>query len=793
MSLVSSTIPNFVNGVSQQPYTLRLSSQGGVQENGLSAVSTGLRKRPPTEHLAKILGSPLTDAYLHTIDRDGTEQYVVVITNGDLKVYDLMGVQKTVTFTNGTGYLVPVSGSVDQSFALTTVADYTFVVNKTKTVLASTTLGATRPYEALLNVKLGNYGKTYEVLVNGSVAASYATPDGTSVADSTTLSTEFISGELYADLVAAGLNTAPWSVTKYGAVLHLRNSSTDFTVATQDGFNSTALVAIKGNLQKFSDLPSNPRVNGFTVQITGDQSSGFDNYWVTFDANGVDNNTGVWKESVKPGISVGLDNSTLPHQLVREANGTFTFKRATWDSRKVGDVDSNPHPSFVGRTLNDIFFYQNRLGFLSDESYIQSEAGKYFNVYRTTVNTLLDSDPVDVSAATNKVAILRHAVGFNKSLLLFSTQQQFIVSSDEPMTPKRVPIKPSTDFPINILAKPVAVGRNVYFVTDKGAWSSVREYFVDPGNTTNDAGDVSAHVPKYIPSGVVKIAASQTEDTLALLVGGQRSKLFIYSFYFSGNEKLQSSWSTFTLPTGSSVLHMEFIRSVLYMVVSRSDGVYFEKIDLSAGAAVTGEPYQVALDRKVVIPKASLTYSGGYTRIGTGTIGYVPSGDGWTTVAHGGGTIKAGQLETGVYAVGYVSIPGDYTASDLTLGQKYLFKYSLSTLTIKKPAPGGGSVSDTEGRTQVRRVGFNHADAGYYTVKVTPESRPTYTYVFAGKTLGTSTSMIGTASLETGKFNVPVLSRNTTVDISIESDMPNPVSILSADWEAMYVKRSQSL
>ena len=400
---------------------------------------------------------------------------------------------------------------------------------------------------------------------------------------------------------------------------------------------------------------------------------------------------------------------------------------------------------------------------------------------------------MDVSAATNKVAVLHHAVGFNKNLLLFSNQQQFVVDSTEVMTPKRVPLKPTTDFPINILAKPVAAGRNVYFTTDKGVWSSVREFFVDAGSQVNDAGDVSAHVPKYIPSGVVKIASSPTENVLALLSSTDRSKLFIYGYYFSGNEKLQSSWSTFKLPTGSSVLGLEFIRSVLYLLVARSDGLHFEKMDFSDGAAVAGEPYQVLLDRKVVVAAADMTFSGGYTRIGTGVLGYVPLGEGMQTVAHGGGTIKAGQLESASYATGFLSIPGDYTASDLTVGQKYLLKYTLSVLTIKQKAQGGGSISDTEGRTQVRRIGFDHADAGYYTVKVTPSGRDPYTYVFSGKTLGTTSAEIGTASLETGKFNVPVLSRNTTVDISIESDLPLPVSILSATWEAMYVKRSQAV
>ena len=44
MPLVSRTIPNLVQGVSQQPEVLRLSSQATTQINGFSSVVEGLKK-----------------------------------------------------------------------------------------------------------------------------------------------------------------------------------------------------------------------------------------------------------------------------------------------------------------------------------------------------------------------------------------------------------------------------------------------------------------------------------------------------------------------------------------------------------------------------------------------------------------------------------------------------------------------------------------------------------------------------------------------------------------------------
>ena len=79
MPLVSRTIPNLVQGISQQPEVLRLSSQATTQLNGFSSVVEGLKKRPPTNYIAKLSSSTFGNAFLHTINRDVAERYIVVI------------------------------------------------------------------------------------------------------------------------------------------------------------------------------------------------------------------------------------------------------------------------------------------------------------------------------------------------------------------------------------------------------------------------------------------------------------------------------------------------------------------------------------------------------------------------------------------------------------------------------------------------------------------------------------------------------------------------------------------
>lgn len=794
--LYSSSIPNFVNGISQQPFTLRLSTQGDAQENGLSTVSQGLKKRPPTQHLKKITSTPLSDCFVHTINRDPTERYVVIVTNGDLKVYDVAGNPITVTFPDGKTYLNN-SGSVRSGFSAVTVADYTFLVNKSVIVAANTAVVPARPYETLVNVKAGNYGKTYSVIVNGGTAASFTTPDGSVSSHVTQISTDYIATQLYNGLVSGGYNAGNWRVSRYGSVVYLKNTVTDFSIATEDGFNSGGMVAIKDTLSKFSDLPPNPRVDGFVVQITGtgDSSSTFDTYYVQFDASGAAG-VGVWRECAKPKMSLGFTKATAPHVLIRQSDGSFSFEVAPWGDRICGDEISNMDLSFIGRTISDIFFYRNRLGVLSDESVIFSESGAYFNFWRTTVTDLLDSDPIDVTASHTKVSLLKHAVPFNKQLLLFSEQTQFIVDQNDLLTPKSISLKVVTEFPCNVLAKPVGVGKNVYFSVDKGAYSSFREYFADVNNITNDSIDITGHIPAYIPSGIYKIAAAPNEDILVAESSTERNALFVYKYFWANNEKLQSSWSKWTFPSTDTILNVDFIASDMYLVVSRASGVYFEKMTVSLGAIGEGEPYAVHLDRKVQLASSALTYSGGYTSINTTTLGYVPedgTGSYQAIVKASTGAIRAGEILDVNVVSGVPYIYGNYSGCTLTFGRKYILSYSLSTITIKQAQPTGGQKSDTEGRLQLRKVAFNYADAGYFRVEVTPSGRDTYSYIFSGKVLGSDSARLGRYSISGGRFIAPVVSRNIGTTIVIKNDSPLPSSFLSADWEGLYVKRSQGV
>ena len=79
MGLLSSPVSSLINGVSQQPASLRFPSQVEAQENAYSSIASGLTKRHPSQHVAGALTgvNGITNAFTHFIARASDERYSI--------------------------------------------------------------------------------------------------------------------------------------------------------------------------------------------------------------------------------------------------------------------------------------------------------------------------------------------------------------------------------------------------------------------------------------------------------------------------------------------------------------------------------------------------------------------------------------------------------------------------------------------------------------------------------------------------------------------------------------------
>jgi hypothetical protein len=781
-------IPNLINGVSQQSAALRLPTQAEVQENFYSTIVNGLRKRPPTEFVAKILDTLPAGAFFHIINRDVDERYVVVVTSGNLKVYDFDGNEKTVTFPDGTGYLT-ASDPVND-FTAMTVADYTFIANRTVECAMDTVTTASRHPEAIVNIMAGNYGKTYSISINGGAAVSYTTPDGSVASHSTNIATTYIADQLYTGLVAAGYNDGvTWGTGLHGNALHiLRWDDVDFNISIADGVNGNAARVSKDKAQKFSDLP-NFGPDGFVIEIGNSEGTALDNYWVMADKSGSNQNSKVvWKEVPAPETPLNLDATTMPHLLVRNSDGTFTFKVATWDERKCGDGDTiSPDPSFIGSTIQDLVFHRNRLGFLADENVILSRAGSFFDFFRTSATALLDDDPIDVSATHVKVSFLKNTIPHQDYLLVFSDQTQFRLTGNDLLTPKSVSIRPLTEFFATPDAKPVGIGPAVFFASDGAtdAYAAVYEYTLDKSAETANADDVTAHVPAYIPTGVWKLTGSSDENLLLTLTRGEANAMFVYRYYWVNEEKVQSSWSKWTF-ADATILEAAVIGSDLYVLMGRGGKAYLEKLRLEPSAADDGMGLMVGLDQRVTDEQlAAPSYNGG-TDETTYTFPYAVSETVRAVIRPGGEGIVGVDVPVTATTSTTVTVSGDTTDTRLFFGTPFTSTYRFSTFFFRQPSQSGGSVAKVDGRLQLYHLAVNYDSSAYFRIEINKEGRDAEEYEMTGITVGSPDAVLGEVNLESGRINVPLLARNDRVTVDIINDSWLPSNILSATWRGIW-------
>lgn len=800
--LITSSIPNLINGVSQQPPTLRLASQSEEQVNFLSSVADGLTVRPPSRHLAVLDNADWEDAFIHTINRDVSERYLVVIRNGQLRVFEAeTGIERTVNAPDGWAYL---NGAGKTDYRAVTVADYTFILNRQKTVKASTTLTPARPNQAMIFVKAGNYGKTYRVTLNGIEIAKHETVDGSTSSHTKLVDTTYIAEELlrginnqesqnpgtHGDYTGYNPLPAGFTATRQDSLILITGpEGTSFSINAEDGAGGVGIDAIQSQVQRFSDLPKEAP-EGFEVEVVGDQSSSFDNYYVKFQTEGA-NGVGVWKEHAKGGEESALNTATMPHTLVRESDGTFTFSRPEWKEREVGDLEKIPHPSFVDRRVRDIFFFRNRLGFVSDENVIMSQDGAYFDFFRSTATTVLDTDPIDVAVTSERVSILNFAVPFNRTLLLFSDQSQFVLEGGNVLSPQTVAVAQATAFESLPNVRPVGVGQFVYFPVPRGSFAGLREYFVQEGNEQNDALDVTSHVPRYLPRSLSQLAASSSEDTLVALAESAPNSMWVYRFFFNQEGKLQSAWSRWEFSGEDKILSVAFIESRLYMVVSRGGKTFIDWITLESGAADAGSSALFRLDRGVPSEDCTVSREGEFTHFSLP----FETAEEITVVVRGddpnfpeGLAVPHVKLDNAT-----LRIRGDWTGARLVLGQKLTARYLFSTFFMRSSEPGGGVSANADGRLQLRYLSVDYSRTGFFKVQSTPRARNTTEKVFSGRTLGVESGTLGSFNLATGRMRVPIMCRNTDASIEIVCDSHLPASFTAAEWEASFTSRARKV
>ena len=616
-------------------------------------------------------------------------------------------------------------------------------------------------------------------------------PQPTPFDTETTITAESILGDIRKEITGNNTNTGNgFTVTQIGTGLHVKRTGV-FNASTPVG---ELLNVVAGKVNDVGDLPSQCK-HGMVVEVVNSEAEQ-DNHFVKFFGNNDKDGEGTWEECAKPGRAISFNNTTMPVILIRTADGNFrlteqkggnytiagkSYPVPQWDNAIVGDDVTNPEPSFIDHPISQMLFFRNRLALLSDEYIVMSRPGDFTNFFAKSAIQLIASDPIDIAASSEYPAILYDGIQVNTGLVLFSKNQQFMLTTDSDVfSPTTAKINALSTYNFNSETNPISLGTTIGFLDNAGKNSRFFEMAQVQREGEPQVIEQSAVVSRLFENDL-KLISNSRENSLILFSEDDQSTLYGYKYFDQITERKLAAWFRWTLP-GTIKYHC-MQDDALFVVIENGSSRELLKFAIKMDAnTVALNDNRVHLD--YLMPVASLAasaYSGGKTTFPK------PSG------LNGSGQIAAYDID-GATAIGNyaevtvngsnLEIPGDWTGQAFYIG--YLYTMSITIPTLYYVTQSGQNFrADTRSNTILHRVKLGFGPVGIYETTLTRLGRADYTELFevtpANQVLANTTGVFDDNNLRT----VPIYDRNINASLIIKSTHPAPANIHTLTWEGV--------
>jgi len=588
---------------------------------------------------------------------------------------------------------------------------------------------------------------------------------------------------------------------------------------------------------KLGGSGSAPATGVYTITAVGGSGSSA-NFTVSGTVTGAQN--GGYTLQGDP-MFLGLDPATMPHALINNRDGTFTFTKLDeaskgstenyWKNRTVGDDFSNPFPTFKGNTIQQMFFHRNRLGIISGEQVVMSKPGQYFDFFIVSAISASDDNPIDITVSDVKPAFINHVLPIQKGMMMFSDNGQFLLFTESDIfSAKTVRLKKISSYECDQTIQPVDLGTSVLFTSNVAAYARAFEATILDDATPPNILEQTRVVPEFLPKDITKSANSAA---IGITTYGKKgdSTVYHYKYYNTGQQREQSAWYSWTL-TGT-MQHMLYTGGSFFSVTLH-DGNYklcrYEYVadadntrSYVLGTGTVGSPletsrqFEAHLDN-MVIPSALTPYLQTVSSVEKthATIPYVPTSP--TDIFMVGlsgkdmdGNDIAGMVRpadsvssvtvSGV-TYGIVKFEGIRLSSvgsniaKVAIGYRYTTTIELPTYYLNV----GQNTYDTDGDLRISGINFEMGVGGPLEFHLTSpfeyvdasgnitKDIDDYVQFESGILSNSSVFDKPPAALATS-VRVPVQRKNDKYTLQIQIPDPFSTAIISGSWDGVYHNR----
>jgi len=833
MPAVTQLIPNFLGGVSKQNDDKKLEGQVTECINGYPDPTYGLLKRPGMKFIDKLKDSggsafdkaALDGAIWHFIDRGAGSSYIAAIKGTNVYAWKTDGTWCTVTNT-GTAYL---TGTSSDHYHFRSIQDTTIITNRAVT----TAMDAAGTYvaDSVATLKLLSLVVDDEITVTIQGESVTVTAQNTTTFDDMLFFTATPSSEiepthhlidgirqLILDQQAASNAdfNGKWYLEGYNNSIVIRRTNeangvvTDystpggtpltFDIDARGGAANLAIEVFEDDVTDVSKLPLES-FSGHNVRILNSATAADDYYvkFVAYDTN-INRGRGYWQETAARDVSTSLTASTMPHALINTGDTTFTFGPLTWVDRLTGDDVTNPQPSFVGKKINASFFYNNRLGFLSEDNIIFGVANDSYNFFAKSATTQVDSDPIDVNVSSVRPVTLTDVVPAPQGLVVFSSKQQFLVLATESgvLTPASTLVRSISTYESDPNISPLEVGNSIAFVNKVTGYSKLFYMQLREVGQSPSVVDISKTVLEWIPDTVDDLIVSP-QNSMVVLVDRQSSYIYIFRFYNNGESDVMRAWTKWQV-TGT-IQSADILDDEMIIVAQHRDEYTINTINLdevptgSVTATADSTIGNACLDMSARPTHPTGSTAVVYDSTTDKTFIYTP----FTPIINkqakalvGNPNAEPGYSFTLTPKVDsnnyhYFEADKDVTglANGIIIGYDYDFEVTLPKFYFRR----NPETTDFTGNLTISRVKVSAGRSGIVTFKIKLNQSKEWTVAREVTPVGIYKASSEPVEQEQ-QFVVPIHQRNMNFEFKITSSEPFPVSLVSMMWEGNYTPKN---